>query len=291
MKSRDIWALGFLGAVLVGGCGTDTKPAEPVYSRLGEAKGVQAVVADFLARVNADEKINGYFLNASLDATRLAGCLEKQIGSLTGGPEKYDCKSMKDAHKDLHISKLDFDDFRGHLSDALVAAKVAKADIDTVLGVLDPMSADIVTDATSDGTIYQRVGRKPAIDSVVLDFHARVAADIRINSFFATTNVKRLATCLERQVCFATGGPCKYGDEIPDADAGIKTVCRDMKETHAGLNIGYSDFQNLGEDMVAALDAASVPTADKNAILSVIGPMCTDIVTDMTKGTCPAPAP
>jgi truncated hemoglobin YjbI len=294
MKSRGILLLGLMGMAFGAGCGSDSKDSQPatdaVYVRLGKAAGIETVVLDFLTRVKADAQINGYFLNSSLDEAHLASCLEKQIGNATGGPEKYDCKNMKDAHKDLHISKLDFDDLVGHLSDALVAAKVAKADIDTVLGVLGPMSADIVTDTTNDATIYQRVGRKPAIQSVILDFHARVAADMRINSFFAmTTNVDRLATCLVRQVCGATGGPCKYGEEITDAEPGIKSPCKDMKSSHAGLDIGYSDFQALGEDMVAALDAAMVHAADRDTIVSVLGPMCSDIVTNTTKGACPVP--
>jgi hemoglobin len=292
MKIRRVWALGFLSVVGFAGCGSDSKssgPTETVYSRLGKAAGVHAVVADFLTRVEADQNINGYFLNSSLDAAHLASCLEKQIGNATGGPEQYDCKTMKDAHKDLHISKYDFDDLVGDLQAALVAAKVEKADIDTILGVLRPMSADIVTDPTNDADIYQRVGRKPAIQAVVEAFHANIAADMRINSFFAMTNIDRLTTCLVRQVCGATGGPCKYGEEIPDAEPGITDVCRTMKETHAELKIGYSDFQALVGDLVMALDGAGVTPSDRDAIVGVLGPLCTDIVTDTTKGTCPAP--
>jgi hemoglobin len=289
MAFRRIFAVGLVGTAcaVLGACGSDSssnKPVEePLYYRLGGAPAVQAVVGDFLTRVKADPKINGYFLNASLDAQHLSDCLVKQIGEATGGPEKYDCKSMKAAHADLGISKQDFDDLVGHLTDALTAAKVDAKDIDTIAGVLLPMESDIVTDGSNDKTIYQRIGRKPAIQAVITDFHARVAADTAINSFFATTDANRLATCLVRQVCMATGGPCKYGDEIPDAEPGVKSACRPMKDSHVGLNIAYADFQQLVSDLVAALDAAKVPADDKNAILSALAPMCSDIV---EKDTC-----
>jgi hemoglobin len=299
MKIRGVWALGFIGAVGLAGCGSDSDAsaakgppapgADALYLRLGKAAGIEKVVASFLDSVKADPKINGYFLNSSLDGAHLASCLEKQIGSATGGPEKYDCKNMKDAHKDLHISKQDFDDLVGHLSDALVAAKVAQKDVDTILGVLGPMSAEIVTDGTNDASIYQRVGRKPAIQAVVTAFHENIMADARISAFFDMTNHDRLATCLVRQVCGATGGPCRYGEEIVDAEPGIKDVCRDMKKSHAELKIGYSDFGALVEDLVKALDGAGVKAADRDTILGVLGPMCTDIVTNTTTGACPAP--
>lgn len=306
MILRGIRAVSFFGAVCLAGCSSDSKDTAPdkgaggssstpdasvlkdaLYVRLGKAAGIETVVDDFLTRVKADPKINGYFLNSSLDTAHLSSCLVNQIGNATGGPEKYECKTMKDAHKDLHVSKQDFDDLVGHLSDALVAANVAQADVDTILGVLGPMSTDIVTDATNDADIYQRVGRKPAIQAVVAAFHANIKADTRINSFFAMTNEDRLATCLVRQVCGATGGPCKYGEEIVDAEPGIKEVCRDMKKTHAELDIGYSDFTALVEDLVKALDGAGVEAADRDTILGVLGPMCTDVVTNTTRGACP----
>jgi len=44
-------------------------PTATVYERLGKEKGVDDVVTDFLARVVADPKINGYFLNSTLESS------------------------------------------------------------------------------------------------------------------------------------------------------------------------------------------------------------------------------
>ena len=43
--------------------------------------------------------------------------------------------------------------------------------------------------ATKEKSLYDRLGGKPAITAVVDDFVARVAADRRINRFFANTDV------------------------------------------------------------------------------------------------------
>jgi hemoglobin len=269
-----------LSAALASACSSSdgSAPAETVYDHMGGEKGVKAVVADFLQRVQADQNINGYFLNASLDTTKLGDCLVKQIGNATGGPQTYDCRNMKDAHANLSISQKDFDDLVSDLTEALKAAKVAQADIDKILGVLGPMADDIVKDKTSDGDIYQRAGRKPGIQALVTAFHTRVMGDTRIAHFFASSNAERLATCLVRQVCEKTGGPCIYGDEIPHAEPGVVSACQNMKDAHASLHVMKADFDALVEDLVAEIDAAGVSVEDRDAIVGVLAPLCTDIV-------------
>jgi hemoglobin len=279
------------------GCGDDADDSDSgdtLYQRLGEESGIQTVIEDFVGRVLADAKINGYFLNSNVDGDRLVTCLVKMVGNATGGPQTYPdpaagCRDMATAHAGLGISTADFGDLVGHLVAALADAGVAQPDIDTIAGVLGPLSSDIVEDETSDATVYQRVGRKPAIQAVVTNFVTLVVADNRINGFFAgLTSTDRLITCLVRQVC-GIDGPCAYGQEVDNpADPGVgeDLQCRDMMTTHDSLVddddqlIEINDFNALVEDLVIALDDAGVATADRDAILGVLGPMCTDIVAD-----------
>ena len=62
----------------------------------------------------------------------------------------------------------------------------------------------------SGPTLYEQLGGKPAITKVVHDMIMNVAADSRINHFFAKTNIPHLQMELVNQVCEGTGGPCKY---------------------------------------------------------------------------------
>src|SRR5262249_21649076 len=144
----------------------------------------------------------------------------------TGGPQTYPgagmpadsdgCRNMKTAHLGLGISANDFADLAGHLVAELQAKNVAQADIDTIVAALTPMAGDIVEHPMNNETIYLRAGRKPAVKAVIDDFVGRVVADAKINGFFlnSSLNASRLSTCLVRQVCQATGGPCKYGEEV-----------------------------------------------------------------------------
>jgi hemoglobin len=51
-----------------------------------------------------------------------------------------------------------------------------------------------------------------------------------------------------------------------------------MKTTHAGMKITTAAFNALVEDLVKALDTFNVPAREKNELLSVLGPMKSDIV-------------
>ncbi len=119
-------------------------------------------------------------------------------------------------------------------------------------------------------SLYVRLGGKPAITAVVEEFVNIVAADTRINSFFAKTaseptRLAKFKGLLVDQICEASGGPCKY--------KGL-----DMKTSHKGLGISDADFGALVEDLVKALDKFKVGETEKNELLGALGPMKADIV-------------
>lgn len=121
-----------------------------------------------------------------------------------------------------------------------------------------------------DKTLYERLGGKKAITAVVDEFVGRVAADTRINSFFAATaaDPHRLAGFkmnLVDQICQASGGPCKY-------------MGRDMKSAHMGMGITGPQFDALVGDLVGALDKFKVGEKEKGELLGALGPMKSDIV-------------
>jgi len=85
---------------------------DTLYKSLGGKKAITAVVDDFVGRVAADDRINGFFKATASDPKRLAKFkrnLIDQICEAAGGPCKYQGKDMKTAHAGMGIGGSDFD--------------------------------------------------------------------------------------------------------------------------------------------------------------------------------------
>jgi hemoglobin len=120
--------------------------------------------------------------------------------------------------------------------------------------------------------LYDRLGGQDAIVAVVDDFVGRAAADSRINGKFARTDVPRLKAMLVEQVSAATGGPGPY-------------TGRGMRETHDGMGVTAGEFEALVGDLVATLDQFNVPANEQTELLSILGPLRSDIVEDESANT------
>jgi hemoglobin len=113
--------------------------------------------------------------------------------------------------------------------------------------------------------LYERMGGMEAIQAVVADFVANLAADDRINNFFVETDIARFKELLVEQICQATGGPCTYSG-------------RDMRTVHTGMQISEEQWNATVEDLVAALDKHGVAEREKTELLNALSGMKPDIV-------------
>jgi hemoglobin len=101
-----------------------------------------------------------------------------------------------------------------------------------ILGLLVTVSSAglVGQTAMTHKSLYERLGGKDAISAVVDQFVGHVAADKRINSFFAKTasDPERLKTFkmnLVNQICEASGGPCKASTRSSKISCGPSTSC------------------------------------------------------------------
>jgi len=127
-------------------------------------------------------------------------------------------------------------------------------------------SAQMMGDHMMKKSLYERLGGIDAIRAVVDDFVANVAADKRINAFFAHTDIDRLKHNLVDQICQGTGGPCTY-------------TGRSMKDAHAGMGVRNRDFNALVGDLGKTLKKFKVPKRETNELVAIIAPMRKDVVT------------
>lgn len=139
-----------------------------------------------------------------------------------------------------------------------------------IAAILTSVSIAPLFGQMKEKSLYDRLGGKKAITAVVDEFVARVAADSRINAFFAATagdkaRLEKFKGNLVDQICQASGGPCTYKG-------------KDMKSAHMGMGTSSADFDALVEDLVGALDKFKVGAHEKEQLLGALGPMKADIV-------------
>jgi hemoglobin len=120
------------------------------------------------------------------------------------------------------------------------------------------------------GSLFERLGGKPAIAAVTTEFLDRVGGDARIKYRFLNTDLGKLNTLLVEFVCMATGGPCKYTGQ-------------DMETSHAGMELVDDEFTALVEDLAGALDKFKVPAREKAELLGALGPLQPQIVTPVAR--------
>ncbi len=118
--------------------------------------------------------------------------------------------------------------------------------------------------SSSDKSLYDRLGGKGAITAVVDKFVGYVAADQKINMFFAKTDIPHLKMELVDQVCAATGGPCTY-------------TGKDMKSAHKGMNINDEQFNALVGDLTHALNDFNVGSREQGELIGALAGLRGDV--------------
>jgi hemoglobin len=101
-------------------------------------------------------------------------------------------------------------------------------------------------------SLYERLGKREALDAIVEELLGNVLADNRISKLFDKAKkdkdrAKQLHTRLVSELCVVAGG----GDEC--AYDG-----KSMKEAHKGMNIGAAQWDAFVEDLTIALKTRNV---------------------------------
>lgn len=116
-----------------------------LYERLGGAAAIDAAVDIFYRKMLSDDRVNGFFETVDMD-----GQIAKQKGFLTmvtGGPNTYTGKDMREGHKHLVAKGLNdthMDITIDHLGTTLKELGAADADIAEVAGIANSVRDDIL---------------------------------------------------------------------------------------------------------------------------------------------------
>ncbi|HEY8211658.1 MAG TPA: group 1 truncated hemoglobin [Myxococcaceae bacterium] len=113
-----------------------------LFDRLGGMPAIEAVIADFMGNVAADERINAPFAVSDLKLVQKR--LVEFVCVATGGPCKYGGRDMKAAHRGMGVTNAQFDALVGDLVKTLEKFKVPEREKSELLGALGPLREQIV---------------------------------------------------------------------------------------------------------------------------------------------------
>ena len=91
-----------------------------------------------------------------------------------------------------------------------------------------------------EGSLYQKLGGKAAIDAVVDAFYVKVLADKRVKDFFADVSMDKQRRKQKEFLSFAFGGPLPW-------------TGKDMSKAHEGMGLTEEHFNAIAENLVGTL--------------------------------------
>jgi hemoglobin len=125
------------------------QPQQPtLYERLGGVYSIATVVDDLIDRVMSDQRLNA---NPAVDEAHHkvppAGfkyLVTEMVGEASGGPQKYTGRSMKDSHRDLHITQGEWEAFIDDLDQTLQKFGVSPTEQAELTAIVNSTHDDIV---------------------------------------------------------------------------------------------------------------------------------------------------
>lgn len=121
---------------------TAATPRDSLYSRMGGAPVVTAIVADTFDEMDADPRLNQPF--RGVNTKRLKGQVAALICEIAGGGCHYTGDSMREAHANLHITEAQFYGMVAILRRQMRRHHVGLPERNELLALLAPMKRDIV---------------------------------------------------------------------------------------------------------------------------------------------------
>lgn len=129
----------------------------------------------------------------------------------------------------------------------------------------DPSAPDPAPAHPELRPVLEQFGGRAGLDAIMETFMAGMLADATLRPFFVNADQARVKRQLAEQFCVILGGDCTYSG-------------RDMKSSHAGLDINRAHFNRLVEVLQDAMNQHGVPFRAQNQLLAKLAPMHREVV-------------
>jgi hemoglobin len=135
---------------LLAGCASGERQTDPnsLYMRMGGLNGMARATEEMVNRVLTDPEILANVeLQKRAKPENVPGIkvqITNLLSSLSGGPETYHGRSMKEAHRGMHVTQKQWYAFVKDCRAGMEAAKIGAKEIEEMVAILESMKPEIV---------------------------------------------------------------------------------------------------------------------------------------------------
>lgn len=116
--------------------------SDSLFDKYGGFSTIGDVVHSFYEKIMDTESLEHYFWD--VDMTRLMAHQTDFLAMALGGPSSYSGRSLKEAHRHLKITEVDFFTVAELLEEALEEAGMEDEDVASVISIVASTKGDIV---------------------------------------------------------------------------------------------------------------------------------------------------
>jgi hemoglobin len=131
------------------GSATQAEATRSLYERLGGVYAIAVVVDDFIDRIMGDPRLNA---NPRVDEAHhrvtpqgFKYYVTEQVCWAAGGPQTYSGRSMLDTHRELLITREEWDAFMDDFRQTLAKFDVPERETGELVAIVESTRDDIVT--------------------------------------------------------------------------------------------------------------------------------------------------
>lgn len=118
--------------------------SDTLFQKYGGVETVRQIVGNFYSDVLESQNLRRFFAN--VDLHRLMEHQTNLFCQLMGGPYIYVGRNLSDAHRNLGVTRADFDEVATILRDNLADAGVEQADVNAILSLVGSYADQIISD-------------------------------------------------------------------------------------------------------------------------------------------------
>lgn len=115
--------------------------------------------------------------------------------------------------------------------------------------------------------VLEDFGGEAGLNDLMDTFMEIMLENPQLRPFFANADQGRIKRQLVEQFCVILGGDCTY-------------TGRNMRDSHASLDIDRADFNALVEALQIAMNRQGIPFRSQNKLLAELAPMHREIITE-----------